>query len=894
MSQPAHVIVNKTIPLLNAKKTGNGDKEKEKEKTKEKSTKKSLEKKKKKKEGEKRPPPPSVAGWLKKSKRKWKVLSSFHTLIVREDSSQILMVLNWNEMDKLFFPQVTLRGLEGGLPDMWDITPKNTGLKFEKGPGVVGRNLVLLVEDQQYLKPSDLQASIHSNNSRGYNTGFVRAFKPLIVDAKKKQYLIDVTGWLMSFSTYAQKAIRQRRGAFGGGGEQTMLKDIKAFPENFFLLMLCQKRSSNPLKDYSNKTVYFTVAFCRLPDYPMTPRVADRRVGYFTTAITVGGEKLFWTTIKKAVTSWNFAFHQAGYKNDPVKCYSKGDVGFPLDYSAGDARYSAIFMTDPFFSVYGYGPSLTDFRSGEILVGHVLLGFSSFVRGTSAFSLEALQKDFDYPMLEADHPDVVKNLYFTVMHEVGHTLGLRHNFISTEDGKSSVMDYPDDIGHYLNDIGKYDIYAIKYGYTPLTDEKRGTKHQKLNLLANGQDHYEALSPVAQNPLFATDENVFGLDPRVNRWANNVELMGVDKLKFSINRKNQLLKIVESGNVRPEVYSSHIISVIQSCFRSMGVSIRFIGGSFTDRKRLQVNPCSRSMGFRAIKSMVDFMVGPLLRFTAEEQKYMLQARSDYSLDQVDVFRIYQDAVKSGLFLVINQLLRTASIRTMKMTTSSKIPKKSSSSSSSLSLSSSSPSNISAYEALSALCFSPGNTNKCVFSPVSGCGSNSSGRSSNSDSIHQGVALEFQLGADRLSHHLVHAAACMALISDIKRIADAILDMPGLSKMARTHWSRIADASEKEEEEPNNHTGDHHHHLQSSHHQHINQQQQHPKCFPHRRKDDQDIKESTTTTAGWLSGGGCWHCAMYKSGMNSHQGRSAGYDDEDRAKPEIRNLTTRSML
>jgi len=38
----------------------------------------------------------------------------------------------------------------------------------------------------------------------------------------------------------------------------------------------------------------------------------------------------------------------------------------------------------------------------------------------------------------------------------------------------------------------------------------------------------------------------------------------------------------------------------------------------------------------------------------------------------------------------------------------------------------------------------------------------------------------------------------------------------------------------------------------------------------------------------------HCAMYKSGMNSHQGRSAGYDDEDRAKPEIRNLTTRSML
>ena len=66
--------------------------------------------------------------------------------------------------------------------------------------------------------------------------------------------------------------------------------------------------------------------------------------------------------------SWNKSFAAAGCGPAVVDCVASGDADFPADYAPGDARFSVIHMTNPESGgLLGYGPSVVDFRSGQIL-----------------------------------------------------------------------------------------------------------------------------------------------------------------------------------------------------------------------------------------------------------------------------------------------------------------------------------------------------------------------------------------------------------------------------------------------------------------------------------------------------------------------------------------------
>ncbi len=166
---------------------------------------------------------------------------------------------------------------------------------------------------------------------------------------------------------------------------------------------------------------------------------------------------------------WNEAFEAAGFDNAfQVKLLPEG--ADPLD-----VRYNVINWVHRSTRGWSYGYSIYDPRTGEILKGNVTLG-SLRVRQDFLIAQGLLQpygdENADTEKLKAMALARIRQLS---AHEVGHTIGLAHNFIASAEDRASVMDYPAPLvtmnGKRLNvheaydsGIGAWDKLAIRYGY----------------------------------------------------------------------------------------------------------------------------------------------------------------------------------------------------------------------------------------------------------------------------------------------------------------------------------------------------------------------------------------------------------------------------------------------
>ena len=238
---------------------------------------------------------------------------------------------------------------------------------------------------------------------------------------------------------------------------------------------------------------------------------------------------------------WNAAFEAAGFKNAfQVKVLPEG--ADPMDL-----RYNMINWVHRSTRGWSYGGSVTDPRTGEIIKGNVTLGslrirqdyligtglipvFASSGQGEGGCEFGAVA-DLDYlaaldPATDAAAMSLARIRQLSA-HEVGHTLGLAHNFAASTYGRASVMDYPapmveirngklDLSNAYAVGIGAYDKFAIEYAYTEYgqsENEQAGLERILERGVAAGMlfiSDADARPPGAAHPLASLWDN--GSDP----------------------------------------------------------------------------------------------------------------------------------------------------------------------------------------------------------------------------------------------------------------------------------------------------------------------------------------------------------------------------------------------
>lgn len=203
----------------------------------------------------------------------------------------------------------------------------------------------------------------------------------------------------------------------------------------------------------------------------------------------------FRSALVEGASWWNQAFTAAGFKDAfQVKVLPEGA-------STLDIRYNVIQWVHRAERGWSNGASITDPRTGEIIKGVVTLGS---LRDRQDFLIaEGLLAPY-----QAGHPDTSKVLQMVLArlrqlsaHEVGHTLGLQHNFAASTVDRASVMDYPPPVptldangnidlsGAYATGIGSWDKVSIAFGYSdfaPGTNEAAALNKIMNDAYSSGQ------------------------------------------------------------------------------------------------------------------------------------------------------------------------------------------------------------------------------------------------------------------------------------------------------------------------------------------------------------------------------------------------------------------------
>ena len=530
----------------------------------------------------------------------------------------------------------------------------------------------------------DKNNPLYKSREANISNAIISSSKIDFHDKENGTYLINANDLFLSESLTRVKPPsrpNQSRTAFSLGSldkAKSKIMDIRNYPENLNIKTDYVYNNPNILSSGSNSisdSRYVSMkafhTLIEMPDEDYEIRLDDQRVGYFLTQVDnltdsgttnyrdlVNRWKLikkdpsldisepikpitWWIenstpmewrqTIKEAVLQWNVAFEKAGFKNAVEVKIQPDDA----DWDAGDIRYNVLRWTsspNPPFG--GYGPSMVNPKTGEIIAADVMLEFVFFTNrvfydklysnASSVMNTDNYNQTHDHNnfvcsagsilhdninfgrtfiALNGDDYDLEElerqSMMYLIMHEVGHTLGLNHNMKSSSiftplelydnnklKGKAisgSVMDYP---ALNLNpnpkikspyadsSVGHYDKWAIEFGYKPFNSEE-----ERNEILSRSTD------PLL---IFGNDADILyssrGIDPRVqtNDMSSDPISYSIDRMELVNDLFDDILdKFQKPGDTYEDLRRAFFNLNSQYAGAASTIS-KFIGGVYVER------------------------------------------------------------------------------------------------------------------------------------------------------------------------------------------------------------------------------------------------------------------------------------------------------------------------
>lgn len=614
-----------------------------------------------------------------------------------------------------------------GLPAYGGELLNRQVVRFEKGP-----DNKIFMRSVAFINVSDDANSPIYKAVRNSNLDPIAMAFDVKAVRKDTSVVIEVTDFFKSDNTVISMSplVRQAYKLTMLQNDRTYIQSIKSFPINTEIKVVKTYGVTPPTPSFGPSTspipsvnlpaasiagavtMELNTSFIALPAVPMKQRLFDLRVGYFANGYTVYGEnsqrtedktfvvrwrlepknkadeerqrrgeliepkkpivfyidpatpKQWRKFLKMGVDDWNVAFEKAGWKNA-----IRGEILADNDttISMEDARYSAIryFASD---IENAYGPNVHDPRTGEILESHI---------GWYHNVMKLLKKWYMTQAAAAD-PRARKNKFddelmgqlirFVSSHEVGHTLGLRHNygastatpveklrdkeFITKNGHTSSIMDYarfnyvaqPEDgVTDFFPRIGDYDIWAIEWAYKPIYDTKT-PEEDKLIL----NKWYKEKALPNRRLWFLTETNPY--DPR----SQNEDIGDNAMLASGYGIKNlqrivpNLIEWTKQEGEDYDMLEEGFNEVVTQFRRYMGHVTKNVGGIYeTPKSSDQAGPVYEPTPKKMQKDAVAFLNQQLFNTPKWilDENIMRRIRPDMG---VDIISKIQETTLSSLF------------------------------------------------------------------------------------------------------------------------------------------------------------------------------------------------------------------------------------------------------